>query len=967
MAAANNKGPQVSAASLGAVASGASESLRVRLEASASGAAANSGAAASGVSAAEGIDVDSLPDPPPATPMPSAAKKWTPMPSASKKWEMPSTPMPAPASSQKDSDDPLVSLLMPFILKKQCPVPGCKFGSFNVCHILDKDPASGPHNNWRQMHPMVVTFLRSMPGVVGALSADPTQLSLQLHRVAKTAALKEVDAQLQSKQSQAKVALQREKDGNQASSEMEKQLQQIQQRVKEEVAAKQEAAAKQEVALQREREEAQAARDEAEKGLAKAAESIQRDVSCLLQDGVEAGATDDEKQRKRNDDEKAMLFINSMLNAKCLSYNEQGTAVLSKVVRGERAAHEYGAGAFPSLADLRRNGLSVAEINAAGIDLALAHKAGFTLGDFLESGMSLALCRRSGFTAADAHAINSSCSKCVRAGYSWKELSVAGFSSQQLEEGVNGLKVAELKQILKELGVSEDGLKRDLVARVLSMIGQPAAEAPVATGEGSSAAGPSLPAQVQVLEASVSVLDDLELKQDLQAVELAEKLEEEKQARSSAEQARQAAADREAAAAALRATESFLGDEQALDAAAFIARFMAFRQYVEMLLKYVPTKTAKAKPWRMVIRRNALCASVLEYFQDSTKMRLFQSTEVSFVDASTGEVEEGHDLGGLTAEMYSCFFREMLLANAALFEGVDGAISIGLLPTSSASPEQMAAIGRIMCKCLLDDQPIGAGLGRFVFEYLADTHETRVFQSPRAALAALADYDAALAQQWAKLLAEPMDMLTLDMFDEDAVCDDDEYLPATEEAIGAAIIAGCRSRLLTKRERSLQALRAGFAEHGDTDLRIHLGIFSSEELVRMLRGNTELSAADLSGCFEWPDQAASAAAAAGFESIGSEVPRYLREIIEDEQPETALSSEVRLHILEWATALTALPCGGLKDPIVLKLYSQADENDLPNVHTCTHEVHLPAYSSREQLKEKLLRAVEHRHDGFHIE
>ena len=93
---------------------------------------------------------------------------------------------------------------------------------------------------------------------------------------------------------------------------------------------------------------------------------------------------------------------------------------------------------------------------------------------------------------------------------------------------------------------------------------------------------------------------------------------------------------------------------------------------------------------------------------------------------------------------------------------------------------------------------------------------------------------------------------------------------------------------------------------------------------------------------------------------------YLRMIIEDVSPETGLSSEQRLHLLEWATALTALPCGGLKEPILLRLDADADDNDLPNVHTCTHEVHLPAYSSREQLRQKLLKAVEHRHDGFQI-
>ena len=167
----------------------------------------------------------------------------------------------------------------------------------------------------------------------------------------------------------------------------------------------------------------------------------------------------------------------------------------------------------------------------------------------------------------------------------------------------------------------------------------------------------------------------------------------------------------------------------------------------------------------------------------------------------------------------------------------------------------------------------------------------------------------------------------------------------------------------------------------------------------MMRGNTELSAEELLACFQWPDTHASAHveeqvryhernpvsiehleasmrayhltdrvhSQAGFAAISSTVPSYLREIILDESPESGLSTEQRLHLLELATALTALPCSGLKYLITLKLYAEADENDLPNVHTCTHEVHLPAYRSRGQLREKLLKAVEHRHDGFQIE
>ena len=37
------------------------------------------------------------------------------------------------------------------------------------------------------------------------------------------------------------------------------------------------------------------------------------------------------------------------------------------------------------------------------------------------------------------------------------------------------------------------------------------------------------------------------------------------------------------------------------------------------------------------------------------------------------------------------------------------------------------------------------------------------------------------------------------------------------------------------------------------------------------------------------------------------------------------------------------------------------------VHTCTGELHLPPYASAEQLRERLLLALEHRGDGFQNE
>ena len=53
----------------------------------------------------------------------------------------------------------------------------------------------------------------------------------------------------------------------------------------------------------------------------------------------------------------------------------------------------------------------------------------------------------------------------------------------------------------------------------------------------------------------------------------------------------------------------------------------------------------------------------------------------------------------------------------------------------------------------------------------------------------------------------------------------------------------------------------------------------------------------------------------------------------------------------------------MKDKIRLRHYD-APSSTLPEVHTCTHELHLPPYPSVAQLTDRLLLALDHRHDGF---
>jgi hypothetical protein len=121
------------------------------------------------------------------------------------------------------------------------------------------------------------------------------------------------------------------------------------------------------------------------------------------------------------------------------------------------------------------------------------------------------------------------------------------------------------------------------------------------------------------------------------------------------------------------------------------------------------------KHWKIVVERPPrLCETVLENFKavsekDSRRARglLFSDTCVTFLDA-WGAVEEGQDEGGLSAEMFSLFWKEVVRPEAGLFEpAADGGT---VLPRADAPAESLRAVGVVMVKCILDDHPIGAGM-----------------------------------------------------------------------------------------------------------------------------------------------------------------------------------------------------------------------------------------------------------------
>ena len=160
-----------------------------------------------------------------------------------------------------------------------------------------------------------------------------------------------------------------------------------------------------------------------------------------------------------------------------------------------------------------------------------------------------------------------------------------------------------------------------------------------------------------------------------------------------------------------------------------------------------------------------------------------------------------------------------------------------------------------------------------------------------------------------------------------------------------AVVAGCRRKLLTDRRASLDALREGFTLGGKLDLGLQLAQHRNADLALLLQGKATISTQETLDCFEWGEPPAECAAAV----------EHLRAAIAE--GDAHLDVRRRRLLLRFCTGLNALPVNGLSRKVSFNFLNKPGV-PLPEPHTCTHELDLPAFSSRAELLEKLLVALD---------
>lgn len=504
-----------------------------------------------------------------------------------------------------------------------------------------------------------------------------------------------------------------------------------------------------------------------------------------------------------------------------------------------------------------------------------------------------------------------------------------------------------LPDVIKTAKEAGDSMHQKVIALRTTDLDQPPPLAlPTTTNAHASATNvPVRPQEICQYSYTIGHTDaarDIEANATAQVETLRKRLDDERQAelaRLSPEYQRQSATDarpmlRAGSSHASAQMDAGSSSESSTDAAReerLVRRQLALRQYVEMRRAMLGNK-ATAKPWRLTVRRHALLEDVLPAFGAlSAKKRatLFCTTAVTFLN-HWGDAEDGQDNGGLTAEMFALFWSSVLAPESGLFSGEHL-----LLPSSTASSTQLEGVGMALCKCLLDDHPIGFGFARFLFAWLVHGEEADALHDTHAALRALDDVDPRLSATWRRLLAvSPSQLDSMELSLESFVRAEGDA-PVTAANLETALLLGCRQRLLEDRRDAMCALRHGFVRC--EDLTVQLGAFDLDELTSILQGQVRLSAEELLACFALPSSSEEEAREAGFDDVGSRAAADFEELLRDG---SYLSDQDRLTLLNWCTALTVLPFGGLRDhKIRLRLYGQeVDDATLPETHTCTREV-----------------------------
>ncbi|XP_060793727.1 itchy E3 ubiquitin protein ligase b isoform X2 [Neoarius graeffei] len=317
--------------------------------------------------------------------------------------------------------------------------------------------------------------------------------------------------------------------------------------------------------------------------------------------------------------------------------------------------------------------------------------------------------------------------------------------------------------------------------------------------------------------------------------------------------------------------------------------------------------------------------------------------------------EEGLDYGGVAREWFFLVSHEVLNPMYCLFEyaGKDN-YCLQINPASSINPDHLKYfrfIGRFIAMALFHGKFIDTGFSLPFYK--------RILNKPLT-LKDLESIDPEFYNSLIWIKDNNIEECGLEMFfsvDKEILGEitthelkpDGGNIQVTEENKEEYIRLVAEWRLSRGVEEQTQAFFEGFNEVLPQQ---YLQYFDAKELEVMLCGMQEIDLAD------WQRN-----------TVYKHYTRTSKQIVWFWQLVKEMDNEKRMRLLQFVTGTCRLPMGGFNDlmgsngPQKFCVEKTGKENWLPRSHTCFNRLDLPPYKSYEQLKEKLLFAIEET-EGF---
>jgi hypothetical protein len=340
---------------------------------------------------------------------------------------------------------------------------------------------------------------------------------------------------------------------------------------------------------------------------------------------------------------------------------------------------------------------------------------------------------------------------------------------------------------------------------------------------------------------------------------------------------------------------------------------------------------------RVVVNRKHLLRDSLEQLGSLPVQKMCLRTNITF------ENEEGIDSGGITNEWYMQLSRRFFDPKLALFRLHEGCNTYSIDPRSSQSAsagylKSFRFVGRIIAKAVYDKRLLDLPLATSLLKQLMglDPGMDDLFQLDPLLHTSL---QWMLANDIEYVLFETFSVTALAMDGSEVVVDlmpngrNIDVTNANKDQYVEAVVSWHLRRSVQKQ---LDEITQGMHEMLPAQ---YLSEFTVEEFRLLVNGSPTIRVRDLRK---------SAVYKGGYE-VASKPVEYFWQVLSE------MSQAERSEVLAFVTGCPKMP---LDDFSLVVVKSELGCDALPTSHTCFNQLVLPEYETREQLREKLMLAVE---------